>query len=101
MGTYSITNCGDCAYAQKENRKMWCPFHDLPVNNKLVCDDFLNEFDSPQWKSLSKGMSENTTVRKVPQYTSLDILAYIISGVLIIGVAILYVVAHPRKENGL
>lgn len=95
MARRPITNCGDCAYVQKENGKMWCPFHDLPVNAKLVCDDFLDEYDSPQWKSLSKGMTEETNARKVPQYTSLDILAYVLTGVLLIGVAFLYVAAHP------
>lgn len=91
-----ITNCGNCAYVQREDGRMWCPFHDQPVNSRLVCDDFLDEYDSPQWQSLSKGITEEGSARsKVPQYTGLDILAYLITGVLLIGVAVLYVVAHP------
>ena len=96
MANQPITNCGDCAYAQKESGKMWCPFHDVPVSSRLVCDDFLNEYDSPQWRSLTEGMTHsNSASKKAPQYTSLDILAYALSGLLIIGAAFLYIVAHP------
>lgn len=80
MTQRQITNCGDCAYAKKDGNKMWCPFHDIAVSSKLVCDDFLNEFDSPQWNSLLEGMGDKNTFRKkVPQYTALDIGSYILS----------------------
>lgn len=90
-----ITNCGGCAYVQKQDGRMWCPFHDLPVNSKLVCDDFIDEYDSPQWASLTKGLTEGVSPkRKVPQYTGLDILAYLITGVLLVSVTVLFFVAH-------
>lgn len=96
MAKRPITNCGNCAYVQKEDGRMWCPFHDLPVNSKLVCDDFLDEYDSPQWTSLSRGMTEGENAKKrVPQYTGLDILAYLITGALLVGVTLLYIVSHP------
>ena len=80
MAQRQITNCGDCAYVKKEGNKMWCPFHDVAVSSRLVCDDFLNEMDSPQWQSLLDGMGDqNTSAKKVPQYTALDIGSYILS----------------------
>lgn len=85
MGDRLVDNCGDCAYVQKENGKLWCPFHDLPVRSDLVCDEFLDEYDSPQWQSLINGMEENSNPRpKVPQYTASDIVAYVCTFVIII-----------------
>ena len=84
MADRPITHCGDCAYVIKENGRMWCPFHDVAVNSNLVCDDFLDEYDSPQWRSLTSEMTG--TVRRqrpVSQHTTKDIVAYIISGLMI------------------
>lgn len=80
MAKRPITNCGDCAYVKEADGKLWCPFHDLPVHRKVVCDDFLNELDSPQWNSLLDGLgADNTSRKKVPQYTAFDIGSYILS----------------------
>lgn len=85
MANRPITNCGDCAYVKKEDGRMWCPFHDLPVNSKLVCDDFLDEYDSPQWQSLAKEMNAaKANDSKIPQFTSLDVLAYVCTVILLI-----------------
>ena len=85
MADRPITHCGDCAYVIKENGRMWCPFHDVAVSTKLVCDDFLDEYDSPQWRSLCNGMntSKKTHV-SFPQHTKKDILFYIITGVFLL-----------------
>lgn len=83
MSNNKITNCGDCAYAQKSDGKIWCKFYDVEVNPSLVCDDFLNEFDSPQWISLSSGMTDNSQFSvKTQQYTKEDIFAYFLTAVL-------------------
>lgn len=64
---------------------MWCPFHDLPVNTKLVCDDFLDEYDSPQWQSLAEEMnSAKAYDSKIPQFTSFDIMAYVCTVILLV-----------------
>lgn len=84
MAERKITNCGDCAYIRKEGNGMWCPFHDAPVNKKLVCDDFLDEFDSPQWRSLMKEEGGNKKV--FPDHTGLDIFAYLLTlGLSLVG----------------
>lgn len=83
MAQRQITNCGDCAYVKKDGNKMWCPFHDVAVSNKLVCDDFLNEYDSPQWQSLLEGMGDkNISPNTIPQFTISDVVAYICSGTI-------------------
>ena len=81
MSQGTPTNCGDCAYVRKNDGKMYCPFHDLPVRQNLVCDDFLHELDSPQWKSLTDGMTGQEM--KVPQYTWTDIFTYICTIIMI------------------
>ena len=76
----NLSGCGGCAYVQKEGNKMWCPFHDLPTDASKICDDFLDEYDSPQWLSLAEGINgESGSQSKVPQFTKKDITAYILS----------------------
>lgn len=79
MARSNVTNCSECAYSRKDENPIWCPFHDLPVSNKLVCDDFLNEFESPQWHSLLKTESLNESVKN---FTGRDIIALIITGLI-------------------
>jgi len=84
MTTRKITNCGDCAYAEKSGGEMWCKFNDASVSTKLVCDYFLDEYASPQSKSLFSGLTdENSTRTSTPQYTSSDIIAYLLTAVLL------------------
>lgn len=85
MADRPITHCGDCAYVIKENGRMWCPFHDVAVSSKLVCDDFLDEYDSPQWRSLTTEMTGTAKKQySLPQHTAKDIIAYIISGSMVL-----------------
>lgn len=85
MANRQITNCGDCAYAKKTDQGMWCPFHDEPVSSKLVCDDFLNEYESPQWKSLAAGMNENASSGgTVPQFTGKDLFVFVLTGIIFV-----------------
>ena len=66
--------CANCAYADKSGKTMWCPFHDEPINSNLVCDDFLDEYQSPQWLALA-----GTGAPKVGRFTGKDIAAYVLS----------------------
>ena len=91
MSLIAPTNCSDCAYARKENEKMYCPFHDLPVRPNLVCDDFLHEMDSPQWKSLTDGITGQE--KKVPQYTGMDIFTYVMTIVLLVFPSLLWLLS--------
>lgn len=75
-----ITNCSECAYVDKSGATFWCPFHDAPVSNKLVCDDFLDEYDSPQWVSLATGM--NGQQEEIKQFYPKDIFMYVVTGFL-------------------
>lgn len=89
MAERKITNCGDCAYVRKTNNRMWCPFHDAPVSNNRVCDDFLDEFDSPQWRSLMKHEKDNKS--RLRDYTGRDIFAYLLTlGLSLVGFLVYY-----------
>ena len=70
-----ITNCSECAYVDKTGTTLWCPFHDVAVSNKLVCDDFLDEYDSPQWIALSSDIDDKQ--EEIPQFYPKDILMYV------------------------
>lgn len=81
MASREITNCGDCAYAQNDNGRLWCTFHDQAVSTKLACDDFMDEFDSPQWTSLISGMNAEEKGFSKPSQSSFmvnDIIAVIL-----------------------
>ena len=82
MEKQQACNCGLCAYAQKENGKIWCPFHDEAVSEKLVCDDFLDEFQAPLYESLA---DQNT---RIPVTVIIkDVIAYaFITGLIVFGV---------------
>ncbi len=84
----SEENCGNCAYAQKTERGLWCPFHDFSVTNRNVCDDFLDEYQSPHMLSLTADMTGNTVDPKLTtQYTANDIFVYVMT-VLMIGLSV-------------
>lgn len=70
------SNCSICAYKQDTSQGMWCPFHDTAVSQKLYCDDFLDDMDSPQWKHLIDAMNEKKI--SVRQLLLGDILALIL-----------------------
>lgn len=44
-------NCRDCAYHDKQDKVMWCRFHDEQVQENNYCDYYLNYFDSPEQKA--------------------------------------------------
>lgn len=72
--------CNNCAYANKNRQTMWCPFHDEPIHGNLVCDDFLDEYQAPQWKSLTGDLANgNNSKSSVAQFTGKDITAYVLS----------------------
>ena len=77
-------NCSTCAYVRKEGNRLWCPFHDEPVSAKLICNDFLDEYQSPQWKSLAAGMAEGGKPNSVPQFTVKDKAALAIMACILI-----------------
>ncbi len=77
-----ITNCSECAYVCKTKEGLWCPFHDQRVSEKLVCDDFVGETETPQWTSLMSGMAGE--VKKTPRFTGADIGAYILTAAAMI-----------------
>lgn len=79
MGRH-ITNCSECAYVDKSGNSFWCPFHDEAVSSKLVCDDFLDEYEAPQWIALASGMNEEQEdlSRAMPK----DILMYVVTAIL-------------------
>lgn len=81
MATKNPVNCSGCAYAKKSGNGIWCPFHDVAVSSKLVCDNFLDEMDSPQWNSLANSL--NNEEKKTPRFTGKDIGAYILTGFLL------------------
>ena len=84
-------NCGNCAYVQKNGNRLWCPFHDEYVSNRLVCDDFLDSFQSPQWQSLAAGMSEDAQADPVPQLTAKDKAALAIMGcIFLVCIAVMF-----------
>ena len=87
-----LSGCGECAYVQKEGNTMWCPFHDLPTGPNKVCDDFLDEFESPQWVSLAAGM--NGEKNNVPKCTGKDIFAYAITFLLMVSSLVLCILAE-------
>ena len=74
--------CGNCAYADKSRNVMWCPFHDEPVRDNQICDDFLHTLESPQSTALFESLAEDK--KKIAQYTGKDITAYVISFIAII-----------------
>lgn len=79
------TNCGDCAYVQKGELGLWCPFHDEPVSDSIVCNNFLNKFDSPTFSSLVDELKdEREPIESIPQFTTKDKLAIVLTGVLLI-----------------
>ncbi len=75
-----ITNCSECAYVDKSGNSFWCPFHDEAVSSKLVCDDFLDEYEAPQWVALAAGMNgeQEDMSRVMPK----DILMYVVTVIL-------------------
>lgn len=82
--------CGNCAYADRSRNVLWCPFHDQPVHNNLVCDDFLDTLESPQSVALFESLSDSTS--EIVQHTGKDITAYVISIIAIaLSVACLFI----------
>lgn len=51
--------CTNCAFMADSNRKMWCKFHDCAVSTRTVCDDFINEMDSPTSIGLMEDIAAN------------------------------------------
>lgn len=96
MGKRPVTNCSNCAYVQNINGNMWCPFHDVQVNGNLVCDDFLDEYDSPQWKSLTDSMTDKNSGKSYVQYTKTDLVMYISSGIFMLG-ALFFTIDSIRR----
>ena len=74
--------CGNCAYADKRENIMWCPFHDEPIRSNLVCNDFLDTLESPQSKALFESLANGKC--EFTQYTNKDIIAYILSVIAIL-----------------
>lgn len=96
MANGAVTNCSECAYVKKENGKLWCPFHDVPVSSRLVCDEFLDEYQSPSWQSLSAGMQDGRARRKrIPQHTRIDVVAYVVTGALMLLSLLFFIFAKP------
>lgn len=75
MSTSEIKGCINCAYLQEENGKMWCPFHDLPVTKKNVCNWFLSKYDAPDMVDLMESCAHGRH-REMPQYTLRDRVFY-------------------------
>lgn len=93
MTERKITNCSECAYVQQTERGLWCPFHDEPVSSKSVCDDFLGEYETPQWMSLTAGMAGKKLEPKYTrQFTASDIFVYVFTFILLgSGIALLLI----------
>ena len=72
----TVDNCSKCAYAEKSGKEMWCPFHDEPVSSKLVCDDFLDEFQAPLYASLAEDAKKAASR---PGVVIKDILCYAVT----------------------
>lgn len=90
MANSSNDNCGNCAYVDKSGKQYWCPFLDLPVTERNICDNYLAEFESPQWTALAQGM--NGTAKKEKQYLPKDIFMYIVTYILLlIAVAVILI----------
>lgn len=75
MSTNEIKGCINCAYLQEENGKMWCPFHDLPVTKKNVCNWFLSKYDAPDMVDLMESCAHGRHP-EMPQYTLRDKVFY-------------------------
>lgn len=75
MSTSEIKGCINCAYLQEENGKMWCPFHDLPVTKKNVCNWFLSKYDAPDMVDLMESCAHGRH-QEMPQYTLRDKVFY-------------------------
>lgn len=79
MAEKRVRHCDKCAYVKKTDQGMWCPFHDAAVTNTNYCPDFLDEFESPQWKSLARGMTgENNKATSKNIFMGGDITAVVI-----------------------
>lgn len=86
MATQQAENCGQCAYVRRSGDKMWCPFHDEPVSERLVCDDILPEFQAPLYESLT---DEKPKVS--PGVIVKDVIAYLmIAGIILLGTVCTY-----------
>lgn len=86
MAKQQSGNCGQCAYVKKEGDKMWCPYHDDPVSDRLVCDDFLDEYQAPLYASM---VDEGSKVS--PGVIIKDVIAYLlIAGIIFLGAVCSY-----------
>ena len=88
MEKKSSKGCLNCAYVDKTGKSMWCPFHDLPVSNRNVCNNYLAEWDSPQWTAMAKSLAGgNEDNRQSVNFTKGDKIAFVITGILL-GIAL-------------
>lgn len=65
--------CTNCAFMTDSNRKMWCRFHDCTVSARTVCDDFINEMDSPTTIGLMEDIGANGAEDPRSRNTAWDI----------------------------
>ncbi len=92
MSDKKVTNCGDCAFVQKDGNKLWCPFYDLPVSQKKVCKNFVDFFNAPNNVNLFRG----TEPTPVAQFLTKDKIALGITAICIlagIGISIWVILA--------
>lgn len=83
MEKQSSKSCVNCAYVDKEEKNMWCPFHDLPVSNRNVCSYYLAEWDSPQWTAIAKSLASGDEDNKQSvNFTKGDKVAFVITGIV-------------------
>lgn len=75
MSTSKVKGCINCAYLQEENGRMWCPFHDLPVTKKNVCNSFLSKYDAPDMVDIMEACAHGQG-QGMPQYTARDKFFY-------------------------
>lgn len=83
MNKKDSVGCVNCAYVDKEGNGMWCPFHDLPVTTRNVCKNYLSEYESPQWTSITKGLVNGVErANDGENFTKGDKVAFTILGIL-------------------
>lgn len=92
MSQRDSKRCENCAYVDKEGKGMWCPFHDLPVTTCNVCKNYLSEDDSPQWRSITRGLVKGETDECVDEnFTTGDKVAFVITAILF-GISIAWMI---------
>ena len=75
MAKQHAENCSQCAYVEKVAQGMWCPFLDEAVSEKLVCDYFMDEYESPLYASLADD-NEKVGISNIVK----DIIGYVLIG---------------------